>query len=515
VRASLPGTPSAGAGRRARLVAAAAVALLFGAPAAAGAQEVVVTGLPEPAATHLARILADDAFTLIDRDTVLGESFLAYGDLLIVDAEVRLEGEVRGDAVVVGGALFLRPGAVVQGSILVVGGLFLHSTLASYGEVTEVPGEITALRGDVDRGFVVTFLEAPPEPPLQRLVLPGFFGVGLPVYQRVDALTLNWGIQWRPGGDLQGPVVGARVAYRTARRSFGGGLEADLPLGRGNRLSLLAERATRTPDLWIRGDLVNSLLHAARGSDPRNYHESDRVRLAVERPLPFLTFRGWGHGPFLRLELSRDRSLEAVDTWSLLGREPRRRNPPVFEGRLASVTAGSQLRWSGATSRVDGVVMVERGLEVAGIGEWEFTQWTADGSVRMEALWGHTITSRARAMGTLGGVEAPRQRWSHVGGGGTLPTVGEAALDGDNLLFVDTRYLAPLTPLGFTALGPPQLELAHLAGTAWPTGARPTLEQALGVGMRLLLASAMIYVDPREGWRSRIFTLEASLPGGF
>lgn len=479
------------------------------------AQELTVTGLPDSVQARLDRIVADDDFTLIDRDTVLDERFLAYGDLVIVDAEVRLEGEVRGEVVVVGGALYLRPGAVVQGGILVVGGIFMPSTLATYGEVREVPGEIDALSGNAERGFSGSFLRAPLQRPPPRLVLPGLFGFGIPTYQRVDALTLRWGVEWRPRGTVAGPVYGAWATYRTARGSFGGGVAADLPAGGTMRLNLLAERATRTHDLWIRGDLVGSMLHAWGGGDPRNYYESDRVQLGIERALPFLTSRGWAAAPFLRLELSEDRSLAAVDTWSLVGREPRRANPPVFEGRLATVTAGSQLRWSGASSRFEGVLGVEQGLAAGGPGEWEFTQWTAGGGVWLEALWGHTITSRGRAMGTLGGREAPRQRWSHVGGGGTMPTVGEAAVDGDNLLFIESRYHAPIPFLDVTALGAPELVLAHLAGTAWATGTEPTLEQALGIGVRLLAIQAMVYLDPAAGWPSRVFALEASLPGGF
>jgi hypothetical protein len=276
----------------------------------------------------------------------------------------------------------------------------------------------------------------------------------------------------------------------------------------------VAERATRTHDEWIRGDLTNSLIHALRGGDPRNYYESDRVAIALERTLPGLTLRGWATAPFLRAELSDDRSLQASNTWSLTGRGPRRANPPVFEGRLATVTGGSQIRWSGASSRFQGLLQIEQGLEGGG-GEWEFTQWTAAGGVWLEALWDHTITVRSRAMGTLGGMEAPRQRWSHVGGGGTLPTLPEAAIDGDNLLFVESRYNAPVALLDFTALGAPELVLAHLAGTAWVTGTSPNLEQALGVGVRVLAVAAMLYVDPAQGWPSRVLALELSLPGGF
>ena len=82
-----------------------------------------ISGDDHSTAARIAReVLARDAYVYIDRDTILGPEFRAPGDLVVYDAEVRLEGSVEGSAVVMGGDLWIRPGGRVGGSVAVVGG---------------------------------------------------------------------------------------------------------------------------------------------------------------------------------------------------------------------------------------------------------------------------------------------------------------------------------------------------------------------------------------------------------
>ena len=91
--------------------------------APAPAQEVRIRGDDRTRAAQIAReVLARGTYVRIQRDTVLPDSFRAAGDLVVVDAEVRLAGRVEGAVVVLGGHLFLRPGSAIGGPIAVIDG---------------------------------------------------------------------------------------------------------------------------------------------------------------------------------------------------------------------------------------------------------------------------------------------------------------------------------------------------------------------------------------------------------
>ena len=72
-----------------------------------------------------------------------------------------------------------------------------------------------------------------------------------------------------------------------------------------------------------------------------------------------------------------------------------------------------------------------------------FTQGTLDGDVSFPAFLNHTFELHAHAVVT-GGDRAPPQRFAYLGGGGTLPTLELLEMGGDQLFFVDSRYIVPL-----------------------------------------------------------------------
>ena len=79
-------------------------------------------------------IVARNSYRVIDRDTVLPAAFREEGDLIVVDAVVRLEGSVNGSIGVVGGSFFLRPGARIGGVVVAVAGTIGMSSLATLGD---------------------------------------------------------------------------------------------------------------------------------------------------------------------------------------------------------------------------------------------------------------------------------------------------------------------------------------------------------------------------------------------
>src|SRR4028118_1589667 len=98
------------------------------------AQEVRISGDDRSPAAQLAReILARNNYVRIDRDTTLPADFRAPGDLVIYDAEVRLEGQVEGSVAVFNGQLFIRPRSRIGGDIAVVGGDVYTSAVGGTG----------------------------------------------------------------------------------------------------------------------------------------------------------------------------------------------------------------------------------------------------------------------------------------------------------------------------------------------------------------------------------------------
>lgn len=472
------------------------------------AQEVRVEGAADSRAVRIAReILAAGSYLRMDRDTVLPASFRTAGDLVVVDADVRLEGTVEGRVAVFGGVLFIRPGARVVGPIVNLGGEVYPSNLAQVGEIVEAEPELE-VGVEFDTAGARVSVALPESGPRLKP-----FGFRLPAYDRVDGLTLTVAPSFLFTGDADGPRVDGWVSYRTARSSFGGGVSASTPLGGALRLDARVERGTFTNEGWARGDLANTAGSLVFASDLRDYRESDRAAVTLSRRHPEPLIAGeYALEPRLGVMAMRDRSLRNREPWSLFG-DFDRENPAVDELEWASAMAGAVFRWVGSTTAFTGDAAVEQGLPVLD-GDADFTQWTVDGLWTMQALYLHQVGVRFRAMGTLGDEPALRQRRSFVGGSPTLPTFETAAFRGDRLAYVRSTYAIPLPRrLSLPIIGPPSLRLTHAAGMAWATGTpMPEWEQNLGAGLVFTLASAELFIDPAAGGFDPTLTLALELP---
>jgi hypothetical protein len=467
---------------------------LVGAGASA-AQVVRVEGdVNHPANRVLSDILERERYTLIERDTVLPGHFDTDGDLLIVRAEVRLEGRVGGSVAVVRGTLFTRPGARIEGEVASVAGELYLSRLAEHGEVHELPGTVeTTLAYEAGAH---TLRIVPPALPA-RVGTTGIFGLAVPTYDRVNSVTARWGAQMLLRRDTVPPVVRGSISYATARRAVGGSAAIDVPVGRGGWVTAEVARESFTNEAWIRGPLMNTLSTLLLRSDVRDYHESDVALLRLERRQRQPLIQGERFfGPRLTVRASRDRSLQEANVFSILGRgEPWRENPPIDDGELVSVSPGAGFEWRGGLSRFQGDVAIE--WAPPGIGDFEFIHLVSEARWRMPGLWNHTIHLRGRTHQTLGDQAAPAQRWTLLGGGGTIPTLEPATMRGDRLIFLETLYDVPLPWIRLPLLGSPDLRLVHTTGAAWVTGQEmPPLEQSVGGGLRFFLLQALVHVDP-------------------
>ncbi|HEX5727719.1 MAG TPA: hypothetical protein VFX98_19765 [Longimicrobiaceae bacterium] len=497
---------------------AARCALLLAAlvPAALPAQEVRVTGADRSRAVAVMReVLARGQYLRIDRDTVLPATFRAPGDLVVYDAEVRLAGAVEGTVVVIGGHLYLRPGARVGGPVAVVGGGVYPSGQATTGPILEAePGTQVVLEGDsaalTDAAVLAAELDAPPRPSLVT-----FGPRPLPSYDRVAGGTASFGVRLNPTRAEDGGTVDAWISYRQALEDFGGGVRVEWPVGVENvRVAAEASRAVRTNDAWLRNDLSNSVSALLWGKDYRNYWDADQVRLTVHRPVgkPLVAGETW-LGPRVSVLMSEDRSLAERDLWALFDDDDdlSRPNPPIAEGTVVSVSLGSELHWVGRTSRLFLDGSVEQGLP--GPGDFDFTHALLFGRYEALGIARHRMVVEFRAMAPLDQGGSPPQRWGILGGSGSIPTEEVGTFRGDHLFFVESGYSIPVPRIRLPLVGSPSLELSHAAGSAWATGEdeRPFV-QNLGVGVAFPLFRARAIVNPADRPLDPKFSFRVSLP---
>jgi hypothetical protein len=158
----------------------------------------------------------------------------------------------------------------------------------------------------------------------------------------------------------------------------------------------------------------------------------------------------------------------------------RRPNPPVEPGRINSVIVGGDFRDSSGVVSSRGSVFVEKSFHTPA-GTTDFTQLTLDGRVRFPTFGSQALQIRAHAVITASD-HTPASRLAYIGGSGTLPVLELLEFGGDELLFVENRYLYPLERVTLPVVGHPVLTLRHLVGAAG-IGSLPSLEQEMGIGI--------------------------------
>ncbi|HEX7051309.1 MAG TPA: hypothetical protein VF188_13970 [Longimicrobiales bacterium] len=482
------------ASRLVLLVAAVGLASLAAAAAPGAtleAQRVERQGPGDPGLDRrLDRLLRSGAYLLITRDTLIGAADSVPRSVLVVDARLILEGAVAGDLVEADADVFLRPGARIHGDIVNLGGGLYRSGLAEVtGEV--VGGPLAPYRARREDGVVV--IEGTAE--RTALELDGILGFHAPTYDRVNALGLDWGATYRlPPLGRSRPSIHGWIGYRSERGALNGGGEFAFERG-ADALLLGAEEVTATNERWIRGDARNSLTFLATGKDHRNYYEAERwyagVRHRFGRGRNTLTAE-------LRGRTERAESLRSGDPWVAFG-DPFRFNPPIDEGRINEVLVTAAGEWVGESAAVEG----EAGIEVAGEllgGDFSFGRFVTTGEWAMDALANHLLEVEWYFQGPLPGTGSlPRQRWSFVGGGGTLPTFEIGEFRGDRVVFVETEYIIPLPErLRLPIIGVPDLELVHAFGMAWTEDADRDLEQNIGVRLEFFGPAIRLMTNPDD-----------------
>jgi hypothetical protein len=425
------------------------------------------------------------------------------GTVVVLGRDATVASHVRGSVIVVGGDLFVRPGAFIEGRAVAIGGTATGSSLAviqdgrlSYRDETF----------DVERlpsgGYSLRYrrLSVPERPSAIGGLIAG---IQLPAYDRINGLSLGYAPTFGAESALE---LQPGIAYRSHLGVFDPSMSVRARVDRRTRIEGWAGRGSFSNDTWIFSDLVNSATSVVIGRDTRNWF---RARRAEARLIRLWEGPTWSHEPFFGARWERAASVardsgSTSSPWSLFGRTDdegmRRTNPAIDDGTIASALAGITVRWQPSDLRVEGDFESEVGFD-APTSE-TFAQFTASARLGFPTFGLQSYLLELHAVGTTG--SAPRQRYAYLGGTGTLRTLDMFEQGGDQLFFIENRYIIPLTTPRLPVLGPPTITLRHLLGAAG-VDALPSFEQELGLRITAgLLRGDVIFNPGRDRLKATI-----------
>jgi hypothetical protein len=414
--------------------------------------------------------------------------------LVVLGRDLEIDGDVRGDAVVIGGDLYLHPGARVHGEVVAIGGGVYNSTLAfvagPHGSYRDFTYDVTRVAG----GYVLSYRNLVP-PHVAASSPIGFNGLRLPSYDRTNGLSLPVA----PTFQLGALDVEPRLTYRSNLGRVDPAVAALYHVDRLTGLRASVARGTYSNDAWIWSDPVNSLETILLGRDMRNYFRATRFEVVIahqwqgdaatmesyagfrdEAPLSVGPWPGAQGGP-----------------WSLFGRhdgdDMLRPNPPVCcaGASFGSAVAGLRFRGDVDNLRARATLDLEAGRPDHA-GGFSYNQATFDGQISFPTFGNQQY--RVEAHGVVSSGETPPHRYAYLGGPGTIVLLEPLELGGDYLLFVDGRYDIPL-PLVLGTFGPPTLTLRQMLGSAG-VGHLPRLEQRVGVRLTVSYVRLDVLADP-------------------
>lgn len=458
--------------KRLGLAVALAAAPAAGVPAAVDGQEVWLAEEPRSEAqAALEAFLEAGVFAVWTTDTVLARGDTVPGAVLLLEGTARIAGRIEGDLYVVDGDLFLRSGASIAGNVVVLGGGFYDSDVAEVeGTVTYRPNE--PLRVRPTRGGFEIISEVDPEPAFE---LDGTYGFHLPTYDRVNGLAFPVGAVARLSSAPGRPELAGGVTWIPAREEVDVRLRNSWRLAERVRLGLFATSALVSNDNWIRPVWYNSLAHFVAADDVRNHYDSREFGVELEWASPEPPV--WEDAPGWRVVAAVGReeaeSVRRRTVTVLFGGEYTNPTPwfePALwinEGSLWFARLGFEWAVAGRDGRTALGVSAEAGFEDdiprASIGRppfpgapdppvisYDFLLLEGRLSLRRVTPWGHAVDAFAIGRADVTG-RLPKQRYSTIGGIGTLPTMPLRGLRNARLLYAETTYAIPL--LGDAALG--------------------------------------------------------------
>ncbi len=411
--------------------------------------------------------------------------------VVVLNSDATVAGTVRGDVVVINGSLSLTPTARIEGRALAFGGNVYDATGAV---VTGRRDAYPATRFDTARtarGLALDFHE-PPAPEYDPIHLSGFYGVGVPLYDRVNGISVGWNPELVLGDSAF--VLSPSVTYRSNLGLFDGAVTASARSG-GAFVRLTGAQATLSNDGWIQTDIANSFMVLCCGKDFRNYWRAEfgdgRVGYVWSDSARDLQL--WGGA-----RSEKATSVIAGGPWSITGDSSTysmlRPNPAIVEGRIESWYAGIGGAMRGNVA-LQGSVQVE--VPFVAPNDARFMQLVADVDGSVPTFKDQDLLFRVHAIYTSGD-SAPAQRYGYLGSAGSLPTLGLLSQGGDQLLFVEGDYRFTFEGIRIPYSTPPSIALAYLAGAAGLHDL-PRFTQNIGVRLALKPLRLDAFVDPATG----------------
>lgn len=483
--------------RRSGASGAVALAAVLLTTAAGAAQTVTTVGSSDVALDRrLDRLLQQNPI-IISSDTVFEARDTILGPVLVLDATLILEGTILGDLVGVEGGLWVRDSAFVLGDVVNIGGGLYRDLARIGGTIMDLPD---TRNYRVVRETNRIIIEASGTP--SRVALDGPLGFRIPSYDRANGLTATWGAGYSlPIMGVITPTARGYAGWRTAvgEPVYGGSIEVRFGA------TILAggyDRGWATRDAWIQGDLENSLNYLWDGSDARNYYGAERRWAGASREFGdeaksfFAVLRVLG-------QIEDATSLDATGPWTIVNRTFRP-NPDVDDSRIASASARFELEYHGQITDLVGHAEYEAAREQYR-GEHRFDRVEGRLALAVSGPWDHTLEIEAFGQLPVSGDTLPRQRWSVVGGAGTLQTLPAGRYRGDRVLMVRSTYRIPAGGLlAFSILGPPELQLLHAMGLAWLADTEAPLIHELGAGIQFSGAFVRYMFQPDDPGTDRV-----------
>lgn len=272
------------------------------------------------------------------------------GSVGVYNADVRISTHVSGDVVVINGSLRLDERGRVDGTIIVLGGRFF----ADSGALFRRPVTEYRQRAPVRQAADTRLVRAAPTPTLRTLAgrmslrvgavtITPRLGIG--VYNRVEGLPIRLGpsLAWQPADDLDARLDASVIVRSSAddadtRDAFGWWLQGTLARRAARPLRLGVEGGEQidaTADRPLSpGESSLSALVFRR--DRRDWFERRVAAAFVDwQPRDAITLTG-------RIEAARERSVAAVDAFSILrSDETWRPNPLIDDGRYTTLALGA------------------------------------------------------------------------------------------------------------------------------------------------------------------------------
>ncbi len=393
-------------------------------------------GLSRETRAEIERRLAD-APLVRHGDLVVPRDSAVAGSLLVVGGTLSFQGTTPGSVTVIGGDLFLRPGAEVGGDAVVIGGRTYGSGMATVRGARVIRREPVIVLPEAGR-LTISAARAPAPFPIgfER----GLFGFWPGTYNRVDGLAMRWGLRYVPPRAGRSPFELSAVGIvRTSRDDIGWEARAARQLA-GPRLTLSAAwyNVTDTSERWHRGDVETSFSAFFLGEDNRFYFDRQGLEARLEHD---------GRGPLsLAVAFRNDEYRDVVvqDPFTIAADDflP---NLPIGPGTMRSVIA--QATWDGRdgenvpTSGWWGRLESEAAGGALG-GDFGFTAGRID-LRRTQPVGPHLLDARIVMGGRIGG-DLPEQKRFHLGGAATLPGFEALSVRGDRMALVNLRYRIPI-----------------------------------------------------------------------